>query len=372
MPAIDGIARLEGFGAGDGGVFDVVGDVQVDAAVLVLAVFGLQIGDELAQGLAFLGHHVGEKQRVEQAVALGQMALEADAAGLFAAHDDLALEHVVADKLEADAVLDEFAAVLLADAVEHFGGIEGAGDGAGPAFAAQHPGEQDGEDLVRVDEVAVLVGSADAVGVAVGAEAGMAMVLDGCFAEGADVGLDGFGIDAGKERIGCGADGHVGHADAARRCRKEWCGRAVHGVDAEFHAGLGDEVEVGEALDGLEVVGKEIDFSDGCGLCGADYGLAEIRFDGGDDGGLARAAVPGFVFHAVPLRGIVRGGDHDAAGGAALAHAEAQRRCGGDVVGELDGNAGGSDDLGAGAGEGLRAEAGVIADAEAACGIFVG
>jgi hypothetical protein len=28
--------------------------VQVDAAVLVLAVFGLQVGDELAQGLAFL------------------------------------------------------------------------------------------------------------------------------------------------------------------------------------------------------------------------------------------------------------------------------------------------------------------------------
>ena len=123
-------------GAGDGAVLDVVGDVQVDAAVLVLAVLGLQVGDELAQGLAFLGHHVGEQQGVEQAVALGQMALEADAAGLFAAHHDFALEHVVADKLEADAVFDELAAVLGADAVEHLGGVEGAGDGAGPALAA--------------------------------------------------------------------------------------------------------------------------------------------------------------------------------------------------------------------------------------------
>ena len=55
-----------------------------------------------------------------------------------------------------------------------------------------------------------------------------------------------------------------------------------------------------------------------------------------------------------------------------LAHTVAQRRCGRDVVGELDGDAGGGDDFGAGAGEGLRAEAGVIADAEALCGIFVG
>ena len=61
-------------------VLDLVGDVQIDAAVLVLAVLGLQVGDKLAQGLAFFGHHVGQQQRIEQAVALGQVALEADAA----------------------------------------------------------------------------------------------------------------------------------------------------------------------------------------------------------------------------------------------------------------------------------------------------
>jgi hypothetical protein len=99
-------------------------------------------------------------------------------------------------------VLDELAAVLLADAVEHLGGVEGAGDGAGPAFVLEHPTEQHGEDFVRVDEVAVLVGCADAVGVAVGAEAGLAAVGDGGFAEGADVRLDGLGVDAGKERVG--------------------------------------------------------------------------------------------------------------------------------------------------------------------------
>ena len=112
MPAKTGSPGLSARARAMARVLDVVGDVQVDAAVLVLAVLGLQVGDELAERLAFLGHHVGEQQRVEQAVALGQVALEADAARLLAAHDDFALQHVVADKLEADAVLDELAAVL--------------------------------------------------------------------------------------------------------------------------------------------------------------------------------------------------------------------------------------------------------------------
>ena len=116
------------------------------------------------------------------------MALEADAAGLFAAHQDFALQHQVADIFEADAVLDELAAVFQADAVEHFGGVEGARDGAGPIVVIlEHPTEQNGINFVGIDEVAILICRPDAVGVAVGAEAGLAVVGDGGFAEGADV-----------------------------------------------------------------------------------------------------------------------------------------------------------------------------------------
>ncbi len=190
--------------------------------------------------------------------------------------------------------------------------------------------KQDGIDLVRIDEVAVLIGGADAVCVAVGAEAGLAAVGGSGFAEGADVRLDGLGIDAGKERVGVGADLYVIDADAGEDVGEDGAAGAVHGVDAELHAGFCDEVEVGEALDGFEVGGQEVDFSDRRGLRGAGNGLAEIRLDGGDDGGLAGAAVPGLVLDAVPLRGIVRGSDHDAAGGAALAHAKAEGRRGRD------------------------------------------
>ena len=299
------------------------------------------------------------------------MALEADAARFLAAHQDLALKHEVDDIFEADAVLDELAAVLQADAVEHFGGVEGAGDGAGPVLVLQNPTEQHGVDFVGVDEVTKLVCRPDAVGVAVRAESGLAAVGNRGFAEGANVRLDGFGIDSGKERIGVGANLDVGHAERREDIGEDGAAGAVHGVDAELHAGFGDEVEIGEALDGFEIGGQEVDFRNRRGLRRAGNGLAEIGLDGGNHGGLARAAVPALVLDAVPLRGIVRGGDHDAAGCAALAHAKAERGGGRDGVGEHDGNAGGGDDLGAGMGEGFGPEARVVANAEASGGVYM-
>src|ERR1035437_3706002 len=100
------------------------------------------------------------------------------------------------------------------DPVKHLGGIEGARDGAGPAFAPQHPTEQDGIDLVRIDEVALIVGGADAVRVAVRAEPCVAAVGHHRLPQGANVGLDRFGVNAGKKRVGIATNLHVGHTDA--------------------------------------------------------------------------------------------------------------------------------------------------------------
>ncbi len=86
-------AGLDLAGAADGGLLEVFVDVHVDAAVLVLAELGLQRGDELAEGLLLVGHDVGDQQGVEQAVALGKVAADAHAAGLFAADQDLFLKH---------------------------------------------------------------------------------------------------------------------------------------------------------------------------------------------------------------------------------------------------------------------------------------
>src|SRR6185437_7692928 len=247
------------------------------------------------------GHDVGQQQRVEQAVALGQVALKADAPGLLTPHDDFALEHVVANKFEADAVLDELTAVPGGDAVKHFCGVEGAGDSTRPALAAQNPTEQNGVDFVRVDEVAELVSSADAVGVSIGAEAGVALVGDDSIAQGANVRLDRLGIDAGKERVRVGADGDVGDTMRRKNFGENGAAGAIHGVDAELHAGAADECEIGEALDGFEIGGQEIDFGNWRGLRRSWDWLAEVGFNFRHDGWEARAAVPGFVLDAVPL-----------------------------------------------------------------------
>ncbi len=179
-----------------------VGNVQVAAPVIVPAIFVLQLLHQLPERLAFLGHDVGQQQGVQDAVALGKMARDADAAGLFAADQDFAAaEHDVADVLEAYAVLDQFAMVFAGDAVEHAGGVEGAGDGAGPLLALEKPLQQHRETLVRVDEAAVLGDRADAVGIAIDRQAGAALFAHHGVLEGFHVRQNRLRVDAGKQRI---------------------------------------------------------------------------------------------------------------------------------------------------------------------------
>ena len=123
-----------------------------------------------------------------------------------------------------------------ANPVQHFSGVEGAGHGAGPALALERPTEQDGENLVRIDEVAILICRPDAVGVAVGAQAGLAAVGHHRLAQGADVWLDGLGIDAGKERVGVPVNLHVGHAQTSKNVGDNGPAGTIHGVDGKLHS----------------------------------------------------------------------------------------------------------------------------------------
>jgi hypothetical protein len=183
----------------------------------------------------------------------------------------------------------------------------------GQSFALEHPTEQHAEDLVRIDEVAVLVGGADAVGVAVGAQAGLAAVGHHRLAQGADVRLDGLGIDAGKERVGVAANLHVATPMRVKMSEMIGAARAVHRVDGELHAGFRDQVEVGEALDGLEVGGRKSTSSMGAGWAARER-AGRGRTRSRRSSRACRSRRTSLVLDAVPLRRIVRGGDHDAAG----------------------------------------------------------
>ena len=163
----------------------------------------------------------------------------------------------------------------------------------------------------------------------------------------------------------------MGDADAGENVGDDGAACAIHGVDAELHAGFGDQAEVGKALNGCEIGRQEIDEGDRRRFVGTRDRLAQVGLDFGDDGRLAGASVPGLVLDAVPLRRIVRRGYHDAAGGFASANSETERRSGRDVVGKRHGDAGCRDNFSAGVGKGFRPEAGVVADAKAFGGVFV-
>ncbi len=137
-------------------------------------------------------------------------------------------------------------AVFRRDAVQHLGGVEGAGNAAGPALALQRPAQQDREDFVGVDDVAVLVHGTDAVGVAVGNQAGVAVLRDDFNLRHRNVRQDGLGIDAGERRVAVRANLDGGHASAIEDALQHAGTRAVQAVDEEAVARRPDGRQVGK------------------------------------------------------------------------------------------------------------------------------
>ena len=100
-------------------------DFQVHAVVIVGPEFAAELLDQLAQGAAPLGDHLGQQQGVQKAVALRQVSLDADAPALFAADQHVARQHVLADVLEADGCDVERETVFAGELVDHRGGRKG-------------------------------------------------------------------------------------------------------------------------------------------------------------------------------------------------------------------------------------------------------
>jgi hypothetical protein len=257
------------------------------------------------------------------------------------------------------------------DAVEHASGVKGARDIARPLFALEQPAQEDGVYLVRIDEIAVLIDGADAISVTIGREAGGAFVLDDGVLKGADMRLDRLGIDAGKKWIVLKTDLDVIDAELVEDAGKNAAAGAVHAVDGQLHAGLCDQVEVGEFRDGIDIGSHEIFFGDGGFLLCCWQLRSKVGFNFRDDRGATRTAIAGLVLHTIPLEGVVAGSDHDAAGCARMQHGIGQGRGGRDAVGEAHGNAGGRRYIGDNLREVARAKTRIVTDADAVRGILI-
>src|SRR3984957_5301496 len=344
----------------------VFGD-EVNAAVVMFAKFVLQHGDEFTEALTVPGHDFGQKQGIHGGVAFGQVEFGADAAAFLAAEENVAFEHAVANVFEADRGFPDFAAEFRGDLVDHFGGGKSFGDFAGKLTGTGEMPEQDGENLVRIDERAIAIDCADAVGVAVEAKTRVVFSFDHGLAERGDVRLDGFGIHAAEERVAIGANLFAGDSVAAKETGEQAAAGAVHGIDYETKICRPNAIPIDEGGEGFKVRGAKIERLNAARLrrqrrdaFALDAG--EFGFDLGDDSGRGGAAVAGFVLHTIPLKRIVAGCDLNASGGLAQSDEEQKRgsgRCGGR---EPNGNAGGGEGLGGGAGEAVGGETGVVTD----------
>ena len=349
--------------------------VEVDAAVMIFAEFLVQHGDELAETLAVPGHDFGEKQRIHGGVAFGQIQFGADAAAFFAAEEDIGFEHAVADVFETDLGLPDFAAKFGGDLVDHFGGGKSFGDVAGEFSGSGEMPEQDGKNLVRGDEGAVAIDGADAVGVAIEAETGVVFAIDHGAAQGGDVRFDGFGIHPAEEWVAGGANFFAGHVVAAEKFGEQAAAGAVHGIDDETKFGIANAGPVDEAGESFEIRSAHVERLDQFRL-GRKRGktvafeAGEFLFDLGDDGGRGGTAVARFVFHAIPLKWIVAGGDLNSAGGFTQGDEEREGRSGSGGGRKCDGNSGAGEGFGGGAGETVGAESGVVADENFGAGFF--
>jgi hypothetical protein len=95
----------------------------------------------------------------------------------------------------------QLAPVLSGNAVEHARGVEGTHHLARPPLALEQPAQDDGVDLVRIHKAAILGHRTQAVGIAIGGEAGVALLLHHRFLKSRNVRKDGLRVDAGEKRI---------------------------------------------------------------------------------------------------------------------------------------------------------------------------
>ena len=234
-------------------------EVEIDAAVVIFAEFGVQRGEEFAERFAVPGHQFREEQSGDGGVAFGKIEAGADAAAFFAADQDVLLEHELADVFEADGDFVELAAEFGGELVDELGDGESFGDVAGEIAGSGEVPDEQGENLVRIDERAVAIDGADAVAVAVGAEAGVVFSGAHGLAQRVDVRLDGFGMDAAEARIARAANFVAGDAVAAEKFEEQAGGGAVHGVGDEAKFGVANALPVDEFFDGVEIRSARIE-----------------------------------------------------------------------------------------------------------------
>ena len=208
----------------------------------------VELGEQLAGLLAGAGDEVEHVEAGEDAVAFGDVAAEAVAATFFAADQRIGLHHLRAEELEADLRLVHGHVVDLAEALHHGGRRDRLDDCAAFATNLEQIVREQREHLELVDEVAVLVGDAYAIGVTVRGDADIEAALRHQRFHLAEVARDRLRcVHAGEYRVAEAVQfGDVRFAAIEQRAEVAGAG-AVHRVVGDVQSGGLQTIDIDEA-----------------------------------------------------------------------------------------------------------------------------
>ena len=264
---------------------------------------------------------VEQEQVGENAVALGEVHLEAVAARLFTAHRGARLDHLRANVLEADGRLVHGDVVALAKPLPHGALVDRLHDWTEIFLVLEHVVREEAKDLQLMQEDTALVNRASAVGIAVEEHPHVVAAARHAREHRVNVRSNRFRVHAAEPGVALAAH-LVDHDVAARKEATDPAGaRAVHRVNQDAHLLGGDRLQVEVALNELLVARVRVVAFDHPRRLGVgewaphDLGAASarhMRLDALQQVGSCGGAGRRLHLEAVIHPGVVAGGNDDA------------------------------------------------------------
>src|SRR5215831_15494859 len=205
--------------------------LKVHAAIMVFAKLRVQRRQQFAKRFPMPGHQLRQKESRDRGVALGKIQTRTDAAALFAANQNVLLQHQLANVFEADRHFVELAPEFRRQLVDELRHREGFSDVARKIPRPSQVPDEQRQNLVRIDESAGAVNCADAVAIPVGAKARIVFAGQHGLPQRFDVWLDGLRMHAAEARIPRSANFVAQDAIAAKQLRQQTGSGSVHRIE---------------------------------------------------------------------------------------------------------------------------------------------
>src|SRR5216684_3439064 len=228
-------------------------DVEVHAAVMILAELGGKHGEQFAQRFAVPGHQFHKEQRGNGGVAFGEVEAGANPAAFFAANQNVLFEHQLADVFEADGRFMKLAAELGGKFVDKFGDGECLGNVSWKVARSRQMPDEQCKNLVRIDKRAVAVDGADAVAISIGAQAGVELSREHRLAQCFDVWLDRFRVYAAETRVAHAANFVASDAIAPEKFNEQARGRSMHDIRDEAKFRVAQPLPIDQLFESVQI-----------------------------------------------------------------------------------------------------------------------